>query len=308
MAEDLISVIMPAYNVQAYISQAIESVIQQSLTNWELIIVDDGSRDNTRDRIVPFLKDKRIRLVTRENSGVSRARNCAIQRASGNWIAFLDADDRWLPDKLEIQTAVVGKYPEVGVCGTSLETIGRDGRVIHSFPSKDFFGHASRPLVAGLLSIPLSSGLVRKDLFDSAGYFDERISSYSEDYDFWLRASLICPFYRIGKVLIQYRVDIDNTSHRIGDKRRDIVLNVIIPRFLKEYGGSKYVKPHHVRRLRSSSYLNRAAEQKRLAWRLLWLFRSLGSCPWNPAVWQTFLSLLLPKRLRCMLKRVLQRK
>jgi glycosyltransferase involved in cell wall biosynthesis len=307
LEQDLISVVLPAYNAAEYIAQAIESVIRQSWTDWELIIVNDGSRDNTNDIIVSFLKDERIRLVTQENGGVSRARNRGIQLARGNWIAFLDADDIWLPEKLKKQMVVVKKYPEVGVCGTSMETIGRDSRTIHSFPEEDFFGHASRKLVMGSLSFPLSSGLVRRELFEKTGGFDEQITSFSEDFDFWLRASLISPFYKIGETLIRYRVEIDNTSHRLGDKRRDVVLNVIIRRFMKEYGGSKYVKWYHVCLLRSRSYLSRAQSQTRWFAKTVWILRSLASCPWNPTVYQAVTTHFMPGIIRDGLKKMFRK-
>lgn len=295
LQQDLISVVMPAYNAAEYVSQAIESVIRQTRTDWELIIVDDGSSDDTGEIVLPFLRDERIRLVTQTNGGVSRARNRGIDLARGNWVAFLDADDIWLPEKLEKQMAVVKQHPEVGVCGTAMETIGREGRTIESFSEVDFFGQASRRLVTGSLSFPLSSGLVRKELFDRAGYFDEQISSFSEDYDFWLRASLVCPFYKIGEVLIRYRVEIENTSRRLGDKRRDVVLHVIIPRFMKEYGGSKYVKWRHVCLLRSRSHLNRASTRNRWLAKTVWIFRSLVSCPWNPAAYRAVATHFMPK-------------
>lgn len=100
----LVSVIMPAYNVGAYIEESIKSVQAQTYTNWELIIVDDCSTDNTVEEISNFLEDKRIRFLRNErNSGAAVSRNYALREATGKWIAFLDADDVWLPEKLEKQ-------------------------------------------------------------------------------------------------------------------------------------------------------------------------------------------------------------
>lgn len=100
----LVSVIMPAYNVGAYIEESIKSVQAQTYTNWELIIVDDCSTDNTVEEINNFLEDKRIRFLRNErNSGAAVSRNYALREATGKWIAFLDADDVWLPEKLEKQ-------------------------------------------------------------------------------------------------------------------------------------------------------------------------------------------------------------
>ncbi|HOT22718.1 MAG TPA: glycosyltransferase family 2 protein [Sedimentibacter sp.] len=107
--EDLISIIMPAYNCEKYVEEAINSVLAQSYRNWELIVIDDGSVDNTRNIITEYLQnDFRISLLSNEkNIGVSAARNRGIDFAKGKWIAFLDSDDMWTPYKLEKQIEAV---------------------------------------------------------------------------------------------------------------------------------------------------------------------------------------------------------
>ena len=103
---DMVSVIMPSYNTASYIAKSIESVIAQTYTDWELIIVDDYSTDNTDEVVAPFLTDPRIRYIkNEENSGAAVSRNRALHEAKGKWIAFLDSDDLWLPDKLQKQIA-----------------------------------------------------------------------------------------------------------------------------------------------------------------------------------------------------------
>lgn len=107
---DLVSIIMPSYNTAGYISETIESVIKQTYANWELIIVDDCSTDNTDEVVKPFLTDKRIKYLKNEkNSGAAVSRNYALREAKGKWIAFLDSDDLWLPEKLEKQIAFMEK-------------------------------------------------------------------------------------------------------------------------------------------------------------------------------------------------------
>lgn len=104
MNNDLVSIIMPSYNTGEYIKKSIESVIAQTYTNWELIIVDDCSTDNTDDAVRPYLSDSRIfYLKNDKNSGAAVSRNKALREAKGRWIAFLDSDDLWLPQKLEMQ-------------------------------------------------------------------------------------------------------------------------------------------------------------------------------------------------------------
>lgn len=126
--QDLVSIVMPSYNTGRYIKETIESVLVQSYTNWELIIVDDCSTDNTDDVVSPFLKDKRIKyLKNRKNSGAAVSRNYALREAEGKWIAFLDSDDLWKPEKLERQL----KFMQDRGCSfsyTDYEEIDSDGR------------------------------------------------------------------------------------------------------------------------------------------------------------------------------------
>ena len=109
--KDLVSVIMPSYNTAKYIKESVESVIRQTYTNWELLIVDDCSTDNTDEVISPFLADKRIRYLKNPvNSGAAVSRNRALREAKGRWIAFLDSDDLWYPQKLEKQIEFMEKH------------------------------------------------------------------------------------------------------------------------------------------------------------------------------------------------------
>lgn len=102
--DELVSIIMPSYNTAKYIKETIDSVLSQTYEAWELIIVDDCSTDNTDEVVLPFLKDTRIRYIKNEkNSGAALSRNRALREAKGKWIAFLDSDDLWVPDKLEKQ-------------------------------------------------------------------------------------------------------------------------------------------------------------------------------------------------------------
>ena len=114
MKRSLVSVIVPAYNAAGYIGEALASVASQSLADWEAIIVDDGSTDSTCECVQPFLEDPRFSLIEQENKGVSAARNAAVRRAVGDWVAFLDADDAWLPEKLETQVSLATRASRRG--------------------------------------------------------------------------------------------------------------------------------------------------------------------------------------------------
>ncbi len=125
---DLVSIIMPSYNTASFIDESIQSVLSQSYTDWELIVVDDCSTDNTDDVIKPYLTDERIKYIKNDkNSGAAVSRNRALREARGKWIAFLDSDDLWMPDKLEKQVRYMEEndyhfsytnYSEINADGT----------------------------------------------------------------------------------------------------------------------------------------------------------------------------------------------
>ena len=106
-----VSVIIPTYNRAEYVTHAIDSVLAQTYTDYEIIVVDDGSADNTKDVLLPYMD--RIRYIYQENAGLSAARNTGIKAAKGDWIAFLDSDDEWLPGKLAVQMRAVERHPQL---------------------------------------------------------------------------------------------------------------------------------------------------------------------------------------------------
>jgi len=276
-----VTIIMPTYNSAKYIAPAIQSAIDQTFTDWELLIFNDGSTDNTDEVVEPFLSDSRIQYIKQENLGQPKTRNQGVRMAKGNLIALLDADDIWKPTKLEKQVAIFDKYPDVGVCGTAMELIRPTGEVFGASYCNEFYGRAVPGLVTGEVAIAMSASVTRREVFDKIGFFDEGFLPFSMDYDFWLRASLVCMFYNMEEKLVQYRTGHPSISQEGGDKRRNLVMNIVIPRFVNEYGGSKYVKWYHVWKLYSDCYFGRASGQKRLSLKLYWLFRSLLCWPTN---------------------------
>ena len=152
---DLVSIIMPSYNTAKYIGESIQSVLAQTYTNWELIIVDDCSTDNT-DEVVASIKDSRIRYLKNDkNSGAAVSRNRALREARGRWIAFLDSDDLWLPSKLESQIRLLGEHDDAAVAFSYYEKISeqgeRAGRIIKS-PAQVTYRQLLRGNVIGCLT------------------------------------------------------------------------------------------------------------------------------------------------------------
>jgi glycosyltransferase involved in cell wall biosynthesis len=179
------SVIIPTFNRAVFLREAIDSVLAQSHQNFELIIVDDGSTDNTREVIVA--DDDRVRYVFQPNRGVSAARNLGIRHANGELIAFLDSDDLWLPQKLSRQVDWMAARPHIMLCHTEEIWIRRGVRVnqkkIHAK-----YGGWIYPYCLPRCVVSPSSVIMRRALFDAVGLFDENLP-VCEDYDLWLRVA-----------------------------------------------------------------------------------------------------------------------
>ena len=181
-----ISVIIPTYNRATMVVEAVESVLAQEASNFELIVVDDGSNDDTADRL--GLYGHRLRYYKQSNTGVSGARNRGLELCRAPFIAFLDSDDLWLPDKLRLQHQYLVKHPEVQICQTE-EVWWRKGRRVnpkkhHQKPSGDIFRRS-----LDLCLVSPSAVMVRRELFETVGYFDEELPA-AEDYDLWLRVAV----------------------------------------------------------------------------------------------------------------------
>lgn len=194
----LISVIIPTYNRQFFLKTAIQSVLNQTFEKFELLIIDDGSKDTTCE-IVKSFKDKRIKYIYQKNQGPSSARNSGIKLAHTNFISFLDSDDTWKKEKLEIQYEAMLENPQYLLSHTE-EIWYKNGKIlnpkkIHQKQHGTVFEQSLR-----LCAISMSTVMVRKELFDTIGLFDENLL-VCEDYDMWLRVTTKFPVLLIKKVL-----------------------------------------------------------------------------------------------------------
>ena len=184
----VVSVIIPTYNRWPMVGEAIESVLAQSYRSWELIVVDDGSTDDTSERLA--LYGSKIKYISRQRSGVAAARNHGIASATGQYVAFLDSDDLWMPRKLEVQTAFMEQHPNVQICQTEEIWIRRGVRVNpkakHAKPSGDIFRSS-----LDLCLVSPSAVMMSTPLFIESGGFDKSFP-VCEDYDLWLRISVHC--------------------------------------------------------------------------------------------------------------------
>mgnify|MGYP001820585938 CR=1 FL=1 len=193
-----ISVIIPTWNRAARLADALQSVFAQTLPAAEVIVVDDGSTDDTRRLVRSRFPD--ARYIYQSNKGVSSARNTGIQAASGDWIALLDSDDHWLPDKLARQCERLRARPGYRICHSDEIWIRNGRRVNPGKKHAKYGGHIFRQCLP-LCAISPSAVMIQRDLFDEVGLFDERLPA-CEDYDLWLRICARHPVLYIDKPLI----------------------------------------------------------------------------------------------------------
>jgi teichuronic acid biosynthesis glycosyltransferase TuaG len=165
-----VSVIMPAHNAERFIAAAVDSVLAQTLRDWELIVVDDGSTDGTRDVLARYT-DPRITVVSRaRRGGAAAARNAALAVARGEFVANLDADDRWLPAKLQRQVEAAAREPAVGFFYTESSSIDEAGEIVTLRMAGPHLPVTCRDLMTGLLPYQTSSVMMRRSLLDDAPY------------------------------------------------------------------------------------------------------------------------------------------
>ncbi len=203
----MVSIIIPTYNYAHYLTETLQSVMVQSYNNWECIVVDDGSTDNTHEIVDEFVKkNNKFRYIYQQNKGVSAARNIGIKTAKGNFIQFLDGDDLLQPDKIKSQIEVFKKNPEVDIVYNQVRFFddGKSQQLRASLqgnkpedwlPELRTKGKEVIACFSKINFLVINSPLIKKNLFDIVGYFDESMKTL-EDWDFWMRCALEnCYFY-----------------------------------------------------------------------------------------------------------------
>ena len=197
-----VSVIIPAYNQGNYLGEAIQSVLDQTYPEFEILVVDDGSTDNTAD-IVHSFDDVRIYYIYQENRGLSASRNTGIRNSKGEYLTFLDSDDLFLPEKLTLLTSELIKKPEVGFVAGQAIPINEHGQRVGKIFDTPLPKDPSRLLMGNPLHV--GSVMLRRCWQEKVGYFDEGLRSY-EDWDLWLRLGLAgCKMEWIPKPVSLYR-------------------------------------------------------------------------------------------------------
>lgn len=302
----LISVVIPVYNGERTIQETVNSVLNQTFQDFELIVINDGSQDSTLD-ILGKIQDPRLTVYSYPNRGLSASRNRGIDHACGEFISFLDADDLWTTDKLNAQLKALQENPEAAVSYSWTDFIDESGKLLGYGIHYTANGYVFSKLLKFFFVGSGSNALIRKQVFDEAGRFDETLTS-AEDWDMFLRLAARYHFAAVSISQILYRVTDTSMSGNVIRQEREM-LKVIEHAFAQEPGMSlRHLKRYTYANLYiylTSRTLKGTPKQQNglLAARFLW--RSIKS---NPAILRQFrytstlifkiaTSVLLPPRL-----------
>lgn len=236
-----ISVVIPVYNGEKTIRETIESVLDQTFSDFELIVIDDGSTDSTL-KIVKSIQDPRLKIFPYPNSGVSMSRNRGISQSTGEYISFIDADDLWTPDKLEAQLKALQENPQAAVAYSWTDCIDESSRFLrrggHTTANGDVYAQL---LVVNFLANG-SNPLIRREALEQVGEFDKSLV-IGEDWDLWLRLAARFHFAAVPAPQILYRQIADSASSNVVRYEREI-LKAINLAFARAPKSLRYLKKY----------------------------------------------------------------
>ncbi|MCH9023643.1 MAG: glycosyltransferase family 2 protein [Planctomycetes bacterium] len=283
---DTVSVVIPAYNIEDYITRAINSALAQTYPPHEIIVTDDGSTDRTAERIKQF--GSKVRYIYQDNAGPSAARNTAIKVATGRWIALLDGDDEWLPEKLELQIELLRKYPDLvwADCnlymkqhGSNTKTFCNDPQLVEKYlDGKECFDSYFTAANAGILMTECSI-LIKRDVFDQVGLYQEGLH-YAEDIDMYWRIAYRWP--KIGYVRKSLAIYHFARPGSLTNATPEIkILNTICDLFQhhldlsKQHGCQPQITPYIAQKLRKWIYIAYRRGQFDIAKKTIKQFRDI---------------------------------
>lgn len=291
----MISVIIPAFNSAESITRSIESVLGQSYKDFEIIVVDDGSSDETSELVKKF--GSKVNYIYQENSGASVARNTGIAAAKGGWIAFLDADDQWLPEKLDSQMKLFERNPDIKWCSSNwLQTngpkqapAGDKTKITAGLNGKNYFENYFTAALKGCCPILTSTIIVERTVFYEVGDFDPAFLR-AQDQDMWWRIAHYHP--RIGyipQMLAVRHLDCENPillkrrlATRSESNRRKFMPKQL--KIAKERGTIEQFRPFASRMMKQTILTMMIHGNKQQARQILNEFSELFSRPWRVAV------------------------
>jgi glycosyltransferase involved in cell wall biosynthesis len=247
-----VSIILPVYNGAATICETVNSALSKSFSDFELIIIDDGSDDAT-PALLDAMSDPRMAIRRYPNAGLASSRNRGLSLAKGDLIAFLDADDLWLPEKLKLQVAALESRPEAALAFGWTDYIDERGRFIHAgqhaVPGDDLLNQ----LMVNNFIETGSNPLLRREAFHQCGNFDEALPA-AEDWDLWLRVAARFPFVLVPQTLVLYRVHPGSMSSFDVIRQERCSLEVIARSFARAGAGAKLMRRSHANLYRYLTY------------------------------------------------------
>ena len=220
----LISVIIPTYNGEKTILETIQSLQQQSFRDLEIIVINDGSTDGTVE-LLKQIAEPRLKIFSYENGGLPVARNRGIDRATGDYITFIDADDLWTPDKLESQLAALQQNPQAGVAYSWTAFINEKSEFLYAWEPIYYQGNVYPQLLVKNFISSGSNILARREFIEAAGRFDPTLKS-AEDWDYYIRIAAICQFVLVPQYQILYRRSSQSMTSKV-DVMEKYILTVI---------------------------------------------------------------------------------
>ena len=288
-----VDVIIPAYNAAKYLPAAIESVVAQTFDDWRILLIDDGSTDNTAEVVAPYLKQlgEKLQYIYQPNAGLPAARNAAIRNSSAELLALLDADDLWLPCRLAESVKCFDGRPRVGLAYGLISRIDVDGKVLDTFGGN--LTHAEGQIAPYIytreVQLPCPTMTFRRSCVDEVGLFDETMRA-TEDRDMWLRIALRHDVALAPKVIALYRMSQGSMS---ADLDR---MEAAQTRFVEKHYGAPgcgwVARRVALARICRDKAAALAARGDRAA-ALKDLLRASITCPWDPDNFRTAGSFLL---------------
>jgi len=211
----IVDIIVPAFNAAKYLPFALQSVLSQTFEDWRVLLVDDGSTDNT-EQVVASFRDRfgsRIQYIRQENRGLPAARNTAIRASSGEFLALLDADDVWFPNRLEESLKILRARPQAGLSYGGITGIDSEGRIGDTFVGNQRYaeGNIAPYIYMRKVELPCPTMTFRRKCIEQVGLFDETMRA-TEDRDLWLRIALRYEVAFVPKVIAYYRVSANSMS------------------------------------------------------------------------------------------------
>lgn len=290
-----VSVITPTFNRARFIEESVASVLAQTAKSFELLIVDDGSTDNTREVLEPYFVDRRVKYFYQENQGQSVARNRGLAESRGQYICFIDSDDAWEANKLERQLKFMDENPDVDVVYGDIITMDERSKEVGRENMRRFSGKITGELLRDNF-VSISTAMMRRHCFEQMGGFDE-YDRLAEDYDLWLRYSTRFYFHYLPEYLSRYRVMADQIS---SDKTARFWANErTLQKFLETFPNSvSFLQKRSgwsAFYARRSRYLNWTGNRRDAFNDAL---RSIVRWPFQSTGWRELLLVAFPRRLR----------